>query len=108
MRGFGFVVWVVIAAVLLIGPYLLLGVKPEFKYLIMMVIAFGIYNFFRNFFGDSWLTLGLAGITFYYLVWKHFWSFSLVWWIYVLAGTGILSTLGWGWIFAANLGKRRR
>ncbi|MDN5358687.1 MAG: hypothetical protein PWP76_530 [Candidatus Diapherotrites archaeon] len=108
MRGFGFLIWVLIAVVFLIAPYVLIGVRPEFKYLIMMLIAFGIYNFFRNFFGDSVLTIGLAGITFYYLVWKHFWTFSLLWWVYVLAGMGILSTLGWGWIFTMNMFKRRR
>ncbi len=106
MRGFGFMVWVLIALVLLVGPYVLIGVRPEFKYIVMFLIGLGIYNFFRNFFGDSLLSIGLAGLTFYYLVWRHFWSFSVLWWIYTLAGMGILTTLGWTYITVASFGKR--
>jgi len=108
MRGFGFLAWVLIAVVLIAGPYILMGIRPEFKYLIMLLILMGMYNFFRNFFGDSWITFGLTGVTFYYLVWKHFWTFSMIWWIYVLAGMGVFMTLGWTYITLASFTKGMR
>jgi hypothetical protein len=107
-RGQGFMGWLVIIFGLILLPYLLIGWRAEFKYVIMAVIGLGIYNFLRNFFGDGILTIGLAAVFFYYLVWKHFWTFSILWWVYALLGMGILSSLGWGYITFSSVFRGRR
>jgi len=109
MRGQGFAGWLGLFLVLILLPYILIGWRPEFKYVFMLLITLAIYNFVRNFFGDGILTIGITGIFFYLLVWKHFWTFSAIWWIYSLLAMGILSTLGWTYITFGNLfrGGRR-
>ncbi len=107
-RGQGFAGWLGIFLLFLLIPYILIGWRPEFKYIIMLLIGLAIYNFVKGFFGESWLTLGITGAFFYLLVWKHFWTFSALWWAYTLLGMGIFSVLGWSYIAIANIFRGRR
>jgi len=107
-RGF---VWFLLIGGLALLPFILMGIQPQFKYVIAFAALLSVYGFFRQFFGDGVLTVVLTGVVAYYLLYKHFWLFSSAWWIYTLLALGIFGTVGWLWIGIAQAGavmRRRR
>ncbi len=88
-------------------PFILMGVIPEIKLLIGLLILFSIYSFFRQFFGDGIITLILTGAAGYYLLFKNFWITTGIWWLYLLMGTMAFSALGWTVITIMQLFRRR-
>ncbi len=99
--------WLGIMMLLFLAPFIVMGVIPEVKYLIAFVVLISIYSFIRQFFGDSLTTLVLTVAAAYYLLIKNFWITTGLWWIYIVLGTAVFSSIGWTLITIGQLFRRK-
>ncbi len=102
-----FVVWIAVFLLVLFLPLILGAFFPEVKLILAFLVSLAIYNTVRQFFGDTITTLVLTAAAIYVLVIQHFWTATMLWWISLLLGMGLLSTVGWLVIFTGNIFKRK-
>ena len=99
-------IWLGLFALLMFLPFMLMGLRPEMKWILVALVGVAIYNFVRMFLGDGWLTLGITAVLFYFLVWKHIHTAIFIWWLNVLIGLGVFSLVGWTYIGLRNILRR--
>ena len=101
-------VWFSIMALLFLLPVLLGVALPEIKLLIAIVLILSIYTFLRQFFGDGIITIILTAAAAYYLVYKHFWITTTIWWIHIVLATFAFSAIGWTFVVFSKFIRGRR
>ena len=99
--------WLTIMLLLFTLPFLFGIALPQLKLIIALLVILAIYSFVRQYFGDGIITLILTAAAAYYLVYKHFWITTSIWWIYIILSTMAFSAIGWTFIAFAQLFKRR-
>ena len=100
--------WASILALLFLLPLVLGITLPEMKLIIAVILVLSIYSCLRQFFGDGWITLILTAAAAYYLVYKHFWITTTLWWINIILGTAAFSAVGWTFIVFTKFMQRKR
>ena len=100
--------WLAVMGFLFFLPLIAGVALPEVKILIAVVLILTIYGIVREFFGDGWTTWILTGAGAYYLIYKHFWITTTIWWIYLILGTMAFSAVGWTLITLGRFFKRKR
>ena len=99
-------IWMGLFILVLALPFLLMGFKPEMKWILVALVALAIYNFVRMFTGDSWITIGITAVLFYFLVWKHLNTAIFFWWFLTLVSFGVFSFIGWTYIAVKGILRR--
>lgn len=100
--------WLLAMLLLFALPILLGAAIPEIKLIIALMILLSIYSFVRQFFGDGIITYLLTGAAAYYLLFKHFWVTTTIWWVFIVLGSMAFSALGWFIVGLTRLFHRRR
>ncbi len=101
-------IWAGLMAALFLLPLFLGVALPEIKLIIGLILILSIYSFLRQFFGDGWITIILTAAAAYYLVYKHFWVTTTLWWINIILGTMAFSAVGWTFVVFAKFLRRKR
>ena len=101
-------VWAAIMAGLFFLPLVLGVALPEIKLLIAVVLILSIYSFLRQFFGDGIVTLILTAAAGYYLIYKHFWVTTTLWWIHIVLATFAFSAIGWTFVVFSKFFQGKR
>ena len=100
--------WLLLIGGLFVLPLFLGVVVPEIKLLIGIILVLSIYSVVRQFFGDGIVTISLTLVGAYYLVYKHFWVTTTLWWMNIVLGTMAFSALGWTFIVVSKFFRGKR
>lgn len=101
-------VWFALMAGLFLLPLFLGVMLPEIKLLIAVVLLLSIYSFLRQFFGDGLTTFILTAAAGYYLVYKHFWITTTLWWVHIILATFAFSAIGWTFVVFSKFLRTKR
>ncbi len=100
--------WLLAMLLLFFFPMVLGLAIPEIKLLIALMVLLSIYSFVRQFFGDGIISYLLTGAAAYYLLYKHFWVTTTIWWIFIVLGSMAFSAVGWLVVGMSRFFHRRR
>lgn len=110
-KGFSFnnlgliakILFIFIAIILLVP--LIIYYYPIAKYIIMVIIAFFIFEIVARALGNNILTYVVTGVLLYFIIYKYFYLSTSVFLLYLLLSVGFTSVVIWG---TTNLWKEKK